>query len=307
MIRLLLPLALLAACAPKSGGGEVTYREIDSAALGGPKSYALYTPPGWDRTTPLPLVVFLHGGGDDETALDKHPIAPATFDRWIAEGVLPPFVMVVPDGDQGFWRNWHDGSHRYADWVMQDVIGDVRAQLPLLPAREGQHLMGISMGGAGTLYLALEHREAFASATVLSAPVFTVDEAMKFLDGSIVAMIGPMDRIFGPPERERIAEHNAYEVLQGPADLGGLDLLIGWGTADIAGVAPSNRQFHEHLVERGVPHEKLVYAGGHRWADWSKVYPVALCLRLKGEACALPEQGGYRLDRFDGRDVLAVR
>lgn len=307
MIRALPLLWMLAACAPKAGGGEVTYQEIQSAALGEKKAYALYTPPGWDRATPLPLVVFLHGGGDDETALERHPIAPATFDRWIAEGRLPPFVMVVPDGDQGFWRNWHDGSRRYADWVMQDVIGDVRAKLPLLPAREGQHLMGISMGGAGTLYLALEHRDSFASATVLSAPVFTVDEAMRFLDGSIVAMIGPMDRIFGPPERERIAEHNAFEVLRGPEDLQGMDLLVGWGTADIPGVAPSNRAFHDHLVARGIPHDKLVYAGAHRWSDWSRVYPVALCLRLAGSACELPDGGGYRLDRFDGRDVAAVR
>jgi enterochelin esterase-like enzyme len=275
---------------------RLEYGRLVSPALGREMGLGVYLPPGWDGRERLPLVVFLHGGGDDERCLDKYHVT-GTLDAWIRSGWVPPFIMVVPDGERGFWRNWHDGSRRYEDYVINDVIPHVRRLYPVLPGREATHLMGISMGGAGTLYMAINHPDMFASATVISAPVFDTDQVLDFLGRFLWRVLARVQRVFGPPDRELHERENVYTRVTSPADLEGLHLLVGAGTRDSGNLLETNRAFHEHLVRHGVPHRYLVYEGGHRWEDWQRVFPVALCKHLSGErGCDLPPDPFYELE-----------
>jgi enterochelin esterase-like enzyme len=261
-------------------------------------SYGVYTPPNWDARTPLPLVVFLHGAGDDERVFDKRRVVPEILDEWIADRRLPPFIMAVPDGQRGFWTNWHDGSHRYEDWVMDDVIPQMYERYPIIEGRENLHLMGISMGGAGTLYIALHNRDQFASAAVWSAPIFDVDQTMDFLAGKVFRA-APAERMFGPPDRKTVERDIAYGQLRSADDLAGMELLIGAGTRDIPGILPSTRKFQAHLEKNSIPHRYVVYRGGHHWKDWARVFPVALCKHLARDECQLEDDSFYTLEERD--------
>lgn len=306
------PFPLLLAAVPATSPAlakdtRLSYDTLPSAAEGRDMAMGIYTPPGWDGTTPLPLVVFLHGGGGSETAWDDHPISHRTLDRWIAEGRLPPFVMVTPNGERGFWRNWYDGSHNYADWVLDEVIPEMYARYPLVaPEAGGMHLMGISMGGAGSTYLMLDHLDRFASAAVFSAPLFTAEQANGFLERGGLPFMEAFGQVFGPPDIDRVTRDNVYTRINDAQDLQGTRLLIGAGTVDMFGVLKSTRALHETFAERGVPHDYLVYKGGHRWQDWSKVYPVALCLNLAGDACELPKSAFYKLERVTADQAVAT-
>lgn len=281
----------LLAAAAALAGDRLDYVTIDSAAERRPMTYGVYTPPGWDGVTPLPLVVFLHGGGDDERALDEHPVVWRTFDREIASGNLPPFVMIVPNGERSFWRNWADGSHHFEDWVLDEAIRDARARYALRPGPEDQHLLGISMGGAGTLYLGLAHLDDFASLGVISAPVFDAEQTLRFLSGDFLPAAWPVEAVFGAPDPARIQVDNAYARLSAPDALGDTQLYLAAGTSDLFGIGKSNEVFHEHLAAHGVPHTWQRFPGGHRWVDWAKVFPVALCEALGGASC-LDDAGG---------------
>ncbi len=243
----------------------------------------IYRPPGWDGRAPLPLVVFLHGGGDDARIFERHLEVVEHLDRAVASGTLPPVLVAIPEGELGFWRNWADGTHHYEDWVIDEAIPWVRRTFPVLPAPEHQHVLGVSMGGAGALYLGLDHPEAFATISALSAPILDVDRTLDFLEGRIFRGI-PTERIFGPPDRARVEAHNAYARLREPGALGGRSLLVGAGTRDRPGLAASTRAFHEHLARHGVPHHFLEYRGGHRYRDWARVFPFVLCVQLRGPA-----------------------
>jgi enterochelin esterase-like enzyme len=262
---------------------RLSYVTLDSAVEQRPMTYGIYEPPGWDHTTPLPLVVFLHGGGDDERALDDHPVVTRALDRWITEGRLPPVLVVVPDGERGFWRNWADGSHRFADWVVDEVIPDAQRRLPVQP--DQKHLMGISMGGAGTMYIGLDHLDTFASLTVLSAPLFDADTVLRFLSSPMFESFAPMQRVFGTPDPAEVQQNNAWTRLSDPAALGDTVLYVGAGTVDLGRIGPLTRDFHDHLAEAGVAHRYHAFPGGHRWVDWAKVFPVALCYATRGDAC----------------------
>jgi enterochelin esterase-like enzyme len=294
MRTMLLAAALLTGCATHDA--HVTYHELESAAEGRTMPYAVYQPPGWDGETPLPLVVFLHGGGDDHEVLDKHPIAIKTIDRMIETGELPPFLLVAPNGRGGYWRNWADESHHYEDWVMDEVIPDVYARYPLLPEPEGMHVMGISMGGAGSLHLGLRHLDRFASIAAWSPPVIPADVAHKYLENNFFGRIFPLREIFGHPSLEELDADNAFGRTRTPDALQGTRLLIGAGTTDMFRIPKAARDYHAHLVEQDVPHRYVVYKGGHRWVDWAKVFPVALCYHLTPErACGIEPAGFYRV------------
>lgn len=273
-------LALACAGTPE----RVSYDTLDSQAEGRPMAFSVYTPPGWDGRTPLPLVVFLHGGGDDETVLEEKRAVTRTFDEWIREGRLDPFIMVAPDGERGFWANWHDGSHRYEDFVVHEIIPTMRERYPIAEGRENLHLMGISMGGAGTIYTMIHNIELFGSATMLSAPVFDVDRSLAFVQGKVIRGL-PVERLFGNPDRAQVEASNPFARLQSAADLHGTKLFVGVGRSDLPGLLPTNRQFHDHLVDHDVPHHYVEYRGGHGWRAWSKLFPLALCLHMRGDAC----------------------
>lgn len=277
---------------------RLEYGRLSSRALGREMEFGIYLPPDWNGGQRLPLVVFLHGGGDDERCLDRYSVT-ENLDAWILSGRLPPFVMVVPDGERGFWRNWYDGTHRYEDYVIDDVIPRVRQLYPVLPGRESTHLMGISMGGAGTMYMALNRPDVFASAAVISAPMFNTDQVLEFLGKFFWRTFARVQRVFGPPDREGHDNENIYTRIRSPEDLRGLTLLLGVGKQDQRGLLATNRAFHAHLKHRGVPHRYLIYDGGHRWADWKRVFPVVLCKHLAGdEPCELPPDPFYELEEF---------
>jgi len=283
-------------CGPRQA--RLQYGRFASRALAREMGFGVYLPPNWDGNQQLPLLIFLHGGGDDEHCLDRYHVT-EILDEWILQGRIPPFIMVVPNGERGFWRNWYDGSHRYEDYVIDDVIGRVRQLYPVLPGRESTHLMGISMGGAGAIYMALHRPDVFASAAAISAPLFNTDQVLEFLNNFLWRTFARVQRIFGPPDRKRHESENIFTRVRSPADLRGLTLLLGAGTQDRSGLLETNRSFHEHLKSTGVPHRYLVYEGGHEWKDWSRIFPVILCKHLAVDRpCTLPSDPFYKLEEF---------
>ncbi|MEM9457064.1 MAG: alpha/beta hydrolase-fold protein [Myxococcota bacterium] len=267
---------LLIACGHAHPQGRLEYVKVESRSEGRELGYGIYTPPGWDRTTPLPLVVLLHGAGDDETSADR-TVVTDRLDKAITDGHVPAMVMVTPRGERGFWINWHDGSHHWQDWVLDEVVPQVRAKFPIIEGAAGMHLMGVSMGGGGGMQLWLDDPTRFSSATILSAPILDEEGTWEFLR-RFVPRRG-MERAFGSPGAG--SGTDPYVALSSPEGLGGGRLLFGAASRDLGRILDSNVMFHEHLSTHAVPHRFVEFEGGHGWEAWSKVFPFALCHQLQ--------------------------
>lgn len=243
--------------------------------------YGLYTPPGWDGRTPLPLVVLLHGAGDDETSADR-AVVTAKLDEAIESGQIPPFFMVTPQGDLGFWINWNDDSHHFRDWVLEEVVPQVRRDYPVIEGAAGLHLMGVSMGGGGGLQMWLHDPARFASATILSAPILTEQETFEFLARYMPSKV--MLRAFGNPGEGEGTD--PYTALDSPEALKGSQLMVGVASRDRRPMLDSNRRFHRHLQEGQIPHHYVEFPGRHGWQAWSAAFVWGLCHQLQ-ESCTM--------------------
>ena len=292
--RRLLVLALsllgLAGCASHAPGGRLQYFEMDSASEGQRLHYGVYEPPGWDHHTPLPLVVLLHGAGDDHTAADR-PALTQRLDAAIQSGRLPPFLMVTPEGQRGLWMDWYDGTHHFRSWVLKDLLPAVRAKYPI-DARTGPHLVGVSMGGGGGLQMWLADPGQFASATILSAPILREADIRAFLKPYMPPEI--MTRAFGPPGSGYGAD--PFVALASREGLKGSRLIFGAARHDLGAMADANAAYHEHLVNDGVPHSYVRFPGFHRWTDWAPMIEFALCQQLQS-TCPMPDPSGWVIER----------
>jgi enterochelin esterase-like enzyme len=287
MLRPALATLLLLGC---GGTGRFQFKQVDSEAEGKAMPYGVYAPQGWDGAGALPIVVLLHGAGDDYTSADRRDVV-SRFDEAIASLHLPPFILVTPEGSRGFWVNWHDGSHHFRDMVVEEVVPAVRERYPTIAGPEGLHLMGISMGGGGGMQIWLDDPSLFGSATILSAPILDEKDTRAFLHRFVPPAV--VDRAFGPPGKG--SGKDPYAVLQSDEDLHGSRLLFGAATHDRGGILESNQRFAKVLDERGVDHTSVTFPGGHGWRTWSRVFPYALCLQL-GESCTMSRPARWEIE-----------
>lgn len=279
LVPLLIALALLSGCA--SFPRRMRYASRESAAMHGARmDHAVYVPPGFAADERLPLVVFLHGGGDSHDAFDRHGIS-ARLDRAMREGRAPRAVIVLPDGQLGFWANWYDGTRRYEDWIADELVPAVRERYHTRACPDDCHVMGVSMGGAGALSIAHHRPDRFSTVTAISAPVFDTDGMIDFVRSRLFAIIIPTHRIFGPPTpRSRIERDDLYLQWTTRESTGMRRIVLAWGDHDRGGIKQGSRAFSRHLTEHDIPHDAWEYDGGHAWVAWGPVIERALVTQL---------------------------
>ena len=132
--------------------------------------YTVGYPPGFSRGSALPLVVMLHGEGENHRRA-LAGLTPAQAVGLKVDGApLAPMALVTVDGGLGYWH-----PHR-GDDPMGMVVDEL---IPMLqgwglgrpPHRIGA--MGISMGGYGALVFAEHHPALFSAVAAISPAIWT--------------------------------------------------------------------------------------------------------------------------------------
>jgi polyhydroxybutyrate depolymerase len=135
------------------------------------RSYYLHIPPAYDGTTPVPLVVVLHGGGGSGENVEQQSGMSLKAD---AEG----FIAAYPNGS-GLFRNrlltWNAGFCCAYAWENDvDDVGFIRRLIEKLQqhyAIDAKKIFvtGMSNGGIMSYRLAAEMSDVFAAAAPVAA------------------------------------------------------------------------------------------------------------------------------------------
>ncbi len=227
----------------------------------------VYRPPGWRRGAG-PILYLLHGKDGSETDwLYKGRIA-ETADRLTASGRIGRMVIVMPNdgllGDGTFYSNWYDGTGRFEDYIIKEVVRQVERTLGGRANRSRRAIAGLSMGGYGAVTLALRHPGMFRAAASLSG-------AFEPLGRQWYRRVGR--RAYGPADGAYRLSHSPNWLVRHSRAGKRVALHVNCGRSDL--LIEQNRRLHRDLVGAGVEHEYVEFPGGHDWGYWTKrIVPV---------------------------------
>lgn len=127
------------------------------------RRYYLYTPEKPSASTPLPLIIMLHGSNRNGLSL---------VEKWTDIANREQLILAGPDATQATqWSFVLDGPE-----LMRDVVEDVKTKVPVDEKRV--YLFGHSAGGIYALMLSLIESEYFAAVAVHAGALRPTDYAL---------------------------------------------------------------------------------------------------------------------------------
>ncbi len=253
---------------------------IKSAILGKEVKYNIYLPSDYEKSNrKYPILYLLHGSGDDETGWTQFGEVQHIADKAINNGEAAEMLIAMPDGNLSWYVNSFDGKERYEDFFIQEFIPFIEKTYRARTEKRYRGIGGLSMGGYGTLVLALKHPELFGSAAPLSAGVFTDEEIMSE---------NPDDwnRYFAKPYgkdligkarlTEQYYKNSPLKIIEsGDAkSLQSVRFFIDCGDKDF--LIKGNMALHAAMIDKKIPHEFRVREGVHSWTYWRAALPEVL-------------------------------
>lgn len=233
---------------------------------------AVLLPDNYDSTNNrYPVVFLLHGfGGNHDSWLSRCKIDKLIDSLHIADG-LNDCIYVLPDAKKSYYINNYDSSYNYMDFFTTELVPFIDSKYRTWSLPKGRALMGMSMGGYGSIMLGVKYPEEFGVVVAMSAAVRTEEIFLSLSDKSYNKLfIG----VYGPREDDRDSasihwrENSPYYLIKGSnADqYKELSWYLDCGFDD--SLLPSNEAFHKLLVEHKIPHEYHVRPGSHNWDFW---------------------------------------
>jgi enterochelin esterase-like enzyme len=206
--------------------GVVHHVFYHSSIVGDNRDFYVYTPPGYNAAAKrtYPVLYLLHGYSDGADAWTSVGRANVILDNLIDQGQAKPMIVVMPLGYgapavlTGGWAHvgnaalFQENYEKFGDTLLQEVVPMVEKGYRARADRDSRAIAGLSMGGAETLYVGLNHLDKFAYIGSFSAGGLNQNYAQTFpgLDASANAKlrvfwmsVGKDDRLLAPNEKFR--------------------------------------------------------------------------------------------------------
>lgn len=206
--------------------GVVHHEFYHSNIVGDNRDFYVYTPPGYSPAAKklYPVLYLLHGYSDGADAWTAVGRANVILDNLIDQGKAKPMIVVMPLGYgapavlAGGWSHvanpvlFQENYEKFGDTLLDEVIPRVQREYQVKTDRGSRAIAGLSMGGAETLYVGLNHLDEFAYVGAFSSGGLNSDYAKTFpnLDASansklrvLWMSVGKDDRLLGPNQRFR--------------------------------------------------------------------------------------------------------
>ncbi len=242
---------------------KVTLQDVTfhSAALERDMQYRVILPAKINNSQKFPAIYLLHGKGENfRTWTNYSDVA-----RFAEQG----FILVMPEGNISYYTNAVDRpKDRYEDYIVNDLIHDVESRFPVIADHSHRAIIGISMGGYGSIKTALKHPDLYAFAAGMSSALdvpsrpFSLKRFGQYMEHR---------KIFGPLGNQTRRDNDplALVLKVNPEKMPYIFLTCG----DQEGLLVVNRKFARLLAERHFEYQLHVEPGGHNWNQWNRILP----------------------------------
>lgn len=252
MRGLLLSFATTAACLVQAA--EVVTIAIPSKAMNRDVPATVLLPDSYkDGSDRYPVLYLLHGAGGTHASwanvAKRHQLA----DQY-------NLIIVSPDASPTSWYfdSPIDPEFQFETHVAKEVVSYIDRNYRTRANRQNRALCGNSMGGHGALFLAIRHKETFATTVALSAGV----DIRPFPNNwNIKERIGSIEE--HPENWETLTVINQIKTLKN----GELAIVLDCGDGDF--FLTVNQALHHQLTEDGIDHHYEENPGNHNWDYWN--------------------------------------
>ena len=244
----------------------------ESKLLGGPVEYSIYLPAGYDSSNrSYPVLYLLHGYSDDETGWVQFGEVARIADQGIENGDFPPLIIVMPNGKVSWYCNDYKMANPWEDMFVKEFIPALENTYPMRSKKEFRAISGLSMGGYGSLMLAMRNPDLFSTCVAFSSGTFTDEEIVAMPEKTYNMFFG---EIFGKglTGEQRISDnwkaHSPLHLINDvPKDkLKGIRFYIDCGDDDF--LFEGNSKLHIQMRKLAITHEYRTRQGGHEWSYW---------------------------------------
>ena len=218
----------------------------------------------------LPVLYILHGHCQDHMAWIK-----SSRVEWYLRRGGSSAAAVFVDGDREFYV---DGvhTHMYQTYIAEELPVILRNYLPITDDPDQTFIGGQSMGGYGSLNIALNYPDNYGGILAFSAAIDNYSDSMHKDD--IRSKGGPpvddedallnMDAIFGGPENYYGSKYDLYACLEKTAAREGHKprIYLTCGTEDF--FIEDDRAFAARAKELGMDITYVEGPGMHDWDYW---------------------------------------
>jgi len=214
--------------------GDLTPGRLDSAALGYPVDYQVYTPVGYAEMADLPVIYVTDG---HEYADDVMGSLVAVMDNLIAAGKLRPMMAVFIDprlNGKNLRAEQFILNGDFVAFVAQELVPVIDGAWATRDDRNARGILGTSFGGLNSAFFAVRASDTFRHIGIQS-PAFHAG------DGAIVGMFKDAPRL-------------------------DLDIYLTWGTFNDFG--ETTERFLKVLEDKGYDYRFKVVNEGHSWGNW---------------------------------------
>ena len=243
---------------------------MQSEILGCTKKYCIYLPQGYsDENRSFPVLYLLHGLTDTHTAWRDRGNVQEIATEIIRSGKAQEMIIVMPDAGTTYDGYFNCEEWRYEDFFFQEFIPHIEKTYRIIPDKQHRAIAGLSMGGGGTTWYAINHSEMFSSAYAMSA-------LMGLVDGSWITR--------NPDTRRRafmesaVACNNITAVENATkeqcADIAKVRWFIDVGDDDF--LFDNNMEFIKAMRQKRIPYQLRVRDGAHMWQYWQQALYIAL-------------------------------
>lgn len=134
----------------------------------------VYLPPSYasQPNRRYPVVYFLHGYGATAEAYWKLMIVPDAASKVMNAGSVREMIVVLPDAHTIYDGSMYSNSPTTGYWetyITHDLVSYIDSHYRTIASREARGLAGHSMGGYGTLRLAMKYPEVYSSFYAMSS------------------------------------------------------------------------------------------------------------------------------------------
>ncbi len=237
--------------------GTVLYQSMVSQVLGGQtKSFAVYLPPSYNtpqgQNRHYPTLYLLHGSPGGYKDMFAAAKADSSADSLILAKKTPELIMILPDGNAqeqpSEWGNSYDHSQLLENYIADELVKYVDQKFRTLAQPADRAIGGISMGGFGSMNIAVHHPDVFGTVIALGG-YYQADGSVWGNNANYIQQNSPIDVL---PNNQQAQK---------------LHIFLGAAKQDVPYYSDT-MNFAHTLDSLSIPYHLDVQNGGHSWDVW---------------------------------------